>query len=558
MSRGINAAAFVASATSPKPQLIVHEGDLPATVYALRDVLAASGSFFDRGGPVQVVKPADATMPKAVPLTKHGIVMAAHGLCQPVKRDSQGNFVPVTLPDRAAQMYLDMHDWHLRPLAGISTAPLLASGGSIRTVEGYDSVTGLWCANIIPVDIPPRPTIDEATGALELLRREFRTFPFADAVRQKEGPFDLVDLNHPPGQDESAFLIALLTAVCRPSLQLAPGFLINAPSISGSGSGKGLLVRAINAIAYGVQPRAFTTGREKHELDKRLAAELIEAHPAVFLDNVNGTALRSDLMASVLTERPARVRILGQTRMATLNSTAFIAITGNGLSVTEDLARRFIYAELDARCEDPESRPFASGFLEQIMSRRAKLLAAVLTIWRFGLQNAADLDRGKTLGSFEMWGEWCRNPLLNLGCRDPVERIETLKKKDPWRQRVVELFTKWWERHGSSAIPVSGLHHEVTAIIDPQFRGRQYVAAAVRNYEGTRAAGFVLTRQEAAGTWGAATYALTQDVGTDCTGHRAHRTDGGNGATPHHMGPMPDSTDHENWRDEFDQGPHWA
>jgi len=80
------------------------------------------------------------------------------------------------------------------------------------------------------------------------------------------------------------------------------------------------LVRAINAIAYGIQPRAFTVGAERHELDKRLAAELIEAQPAVFLDNANGMALRSDTLASVLTERPARVRLLGQTRMVALNS----------------------------------------------------------------------------------------------------------------------------------------------------------------------------------------------------------------------------------------------
>jgi hypothetical protein len=67
----------------------------------------------------------------------------------------------------------------------------------------------------------------------------------------------------------------------------------------------------------------------------------------------------SDTLASVLTERPARVRVLGETRMVPLNSTAFVALTGNGLTVTEDLARRFILCELDARCEDPESRPFA-------------------------------------------------------------------------------------------------------------------------------------------------------------------------------------------------------
>jgi putative DNA primase/helicase len=413
----------------------------------------------------------------------------------------------------------------------------------------------------LSVDLPTRPTIDDASDALDVLRLTFRTFPFADAVRRREGVIDVVDLNHPPGQDESAFLVALMTAICRPSLWLAPGFLITAPAVSGAGSGKGLLVRAINAIAFGVQPRAFTMGGERHELDKRLAAELIEAQPALFLDNANGTALRSDLLASVLTERPARVRVLGQTRMVCLNSTAFLAITGNGLSVTEDLARRFIYCELDARCEDPESRPFAAGFLENIICKRNELLAAVLTIWRFGRQNVANLDRGKPLGSFEAWGEWCRDPLLAVGCCDPVERIELLKSKDPRRLRVAELFTTWWQHHGSSPIAANDLDYLVKAIVDPQGRGRQYLAVVISGLAGTRAAGFVLSRQPSAGRWTAATYALTQESAPDGTEHRTH---GPNGGTPHPMGPMPDGTDNENWLDGLAnyldgsaQGPHW-
>ena len=164
--------------------------------------------------------------------------------------------------------------------------------------------------------------------------------------------------------------------------------LVTAPAVSGAGSGKGLLVRAICSIAFGIRPRAFTSGGERQELDKRLAAELVEAQPALFLDNANGVVLRSDTLASVLTERPARVRLLGQTRMVPLNSIAFLAITGNGLTVTEDLARRFNPCELDARCEDPEARPFPARFLQQIERQRSELLAAALTIWRFGRQNA--------------------------------------------------------------------------------------------------------------------------------------------------------------------------
>ena len=228
--------------------------------------------------------------------------------------------------------------------------------------------------------------------------------------------------------------------------------------------------------------------------------------------------------------------------MVPLNSTAFIAVTGNGLTVTEDLARRFISCELDARCEDPESRPFTGGFLIDIERERAELLAAVLTIWRWGRQNATDLTRGKPLGSYEMWAEWCRDPLLALGCRDPVERIEALKANDPKRQRIGELFRTWWVHHASDIMKANDLAEPVKAIADPQGRGRQYLATLFLGLAGTRAAGFVLTRQEPAGKWTAATYALTEASPTNTTGHRTHRTDGVEVPPTSPTGSMPDVT----------------
>jgi hypothetical protein len=136
VSNGLNAAAaFVASATTPKPQLVVHGSNLPATVIALRDLFAASSGLFDRGGPSQVIKAANGNAPMAAALTKHGVVMEAHRLCEPVQRNGQGNLVPVTLPERVAQMYLDMNDWKLPPLAGISTAPVLFIGWFCQDIQ---------------------------------------------------------------------------------------------------------------------------------------------------------------------------------------------------------------------------------------------------------------------------------------------------------------------------------------------------------------------------------------------------------------------------------------
>jgi hypothetical protein len=522
--RAANVAEFVNAAVTTRRELIVHPGDLPATAVALRDLLAASGQLFDRGMlPVRVVMRADRGAPSVTRLTRHNVVMEAHRLCEPVRLGADGTRKAVTLPDRVAQMYLDMFgEWNLRPLAGVSTAPLLSSDGSVRAADGYDSSTTLWCCNVPKLTLPARPSHADAQAALRLLREAFRTFPYSDAARRRDAILgvEVVDITKPPGADESAFLLGLLTAVCRASLWLAPGFLFTAPAVSGAGSGKGLLVRAICTIAFGTAPRAFTTGGERHELDKRLAAELVEAQPALFLDNVNGVALHSDTLASVLTERPASVRILGETRMVPLNSVAFVAVTGNGLTVTEDLARRFIVCELDARCEDPESRPFPAGFLDQVQGRRAQLLAAVLTIWRWGRQNAAKLARGKPLGSFETWGDWCRDPLVTLGCRDPVERIEQLKASDPRRQRVGDLYRVWWEHHSATPMKVNDLAEPVKTTADPQGRGRQYLATYIKSLTGTRVGGFVLTRQEPAGKWAAATYGLTP---TD----REHRPDSG-------------------------------
>jgi len=295
------AADIVDLALKPKPELIIHRGSLPETAETLRDLLAKSERLFDRGLPVRVIRPADGGPPSAIPLTRHNVVMEAHRLCQPVKEE-KGDHVPVTLPDRAAQMYLDMHgEWGLPPLAGISTAPLLSRDGSVRTADGYDPATALWCRSVPTLRLSKEPTRAQAENALGLLRHAFCTFPFADAARRWDAALgvEVIDINSPPGRDESAFLLALLTAVSRPSLWLAPGVLFTAPGVSGSGSGKGLLVRAISAIAFGISPRPFTTGGKGQELEKRLAAELMEAQPSLFLDNANGLALRSDTLASV-------------------------------------------------------------------------------------------------------------------------------------------------------------------------------------------------------------------------------------------------------------------
>jgi hypothetical protein len=73
------------------------------------------------------------------------------------------------------------------------------------------------------------------------------------------------------------------------------------------------------------------------------------------------------------------------------------------------------------------------------------------------------------------------------------------------------MFAMWWQHHGSTPVKVADLHRDIIAIINPQGRGRQYVATKLKTMNGTRTAGYVLSRQEAAGNFAAATYQLTME-----------------------------------------------
>ena len=373
------------------PRLLIDPANPHATVDALRDILAQWGDLYDRGGPVRLAFDQTQGGSVAQPMMPTTLALIAHRACRPYVATRKDGLIieeDAPLPRAVASMYLQARgEWRLRPLNGIASTPLLRQNGEIHCVAGYDRDTGVWLENLPDVGghVPKNPRRDEALRALSTVREAIRTFCFADAetVLGPDGA-DHVDTSRPPGRDESAALAALLTAICRPSLHLAPGILLRAAPISGAGVGKGLLARCICETGFGRAPHAITGGANVEELEKRVAAELIEGPAALFLDNLNDTVLKSAFLASVLTERPARVKLLGRSRMVALNPSSLIVVTRNGLSVSEDLARRFITVNLDPKTEEPEARSFSTDVLAEVRANRHELLVALLTIWRWG------------------------------------------------------------------------------------------------------------------------------------------------------------------------------
>jgi hypothetical protein len=498
-----------ASSWATRPLLIVDSSNLAATAQSLAERFAIAGGLFEQGSHVVKIihSPGGDSVER---LNANGIVVIAHDVCQPVvMRMVRGELVReyITLPTRVAHLYLNLTGRRGLPkLQGICAAPLLSNDGTVRCEARYDRETGFWCVGVDLSPIPERPTIEDARHSLRFIRDTFATFPFADSVRVDSNGESVVDRARGPDVDETTFILGLMTAVCRPSLPLAPALLTRAPQLSGSGTGKGLLNHAIAQIAYGREPTAFTSTGNRRELDKRIESALIESGPMVFLDNCNAEELSSNVLAQAITEGTIMTRLLGHTRMVRLNTHAFIAVTGNTVRISEDLARRFIVVELDAKCENPERRSFHEDFSASIKEHRAELLAAVLTIWRWGRQTS--LRPGVPLGSFERWAAWCRDPLLALGCVDPVERAADIKSEDPHRQEIFEFLETWQAQHGSKPVKLRNLDPRVRNLIGGS---RQKFATFVGNLEGARAGGFVMSITKPESKWGAADYTVHRE-----------------------------------------------
>jgi hypothetical protein len=478
------------------------------TARHLAAILGRSPCLFDRNGPVRLVTSQRGLEVKA--LNKNAVTIAAHEVCRPVQEEfveGVRQLNDVALPDKIASLYLDLvGEWQLRPLNGFCYGPMLFDNGQFELQEGYDKTSGLWCTQTLIGKVPAAPSRSDAQAALQTLREILKTFPFADAAMRSDDGQTLVDLSIPPRFDETVVLVALMTAVCRASLPSSPGVLIRGAQFSGSGLGKGLLARAISLIAFGSEPEAFTVGHTKKELEHRLAAMLFRAVPMMFIDNANSITLNSDLLAQALTEPNIATRKLHTFEMVPMPTKTFLLVTGNDVRLGEDCARRVIVAELDARSENPEHRKFCPGFLTNVKARRPELLAAVLIIWRWGRLNS--LGQGQSLGSFEQWGYWCRDPFLALGCADPVARLSQMKTEDPTRDMAVELLRTWYECHGAIGLCESQVDGQVREIIGRDV-SRQRFVEYLNRLKNSEIGGLRLSVTRT-GKWSKAVYRVTE------------------------------------------------
>lgn len=326
-------------------------------------------------------------------------------------------------------------EWpHLRDLVGIVRAPFLASlSGDVVTVAGYHEESGYLL--VTPpgygaVEVPDRPTREQALQALETIKDLLSDFPFAGE------------------RDQSAALAALLSLVARPALggENVPGFVFEANT---SSAGKTKLADTLAIIATGAQSPKQGFTRDEAEMEKLLGGLAGEARALLSFDNITETIGGSKLDLVLTCNGLFSYRLLGFNKTAHSAWRTVLFFTANNPTIGGDIGRRLLVCRLDCADAQPSKR---EGFKYQLpryaMEHRARLAGCALTILRAFCQvPERKRPRVRAMGSFEAWSQLVAGSLLWLGEADPLEAVadERNEGMDPQRMAHVAIVEHWNE-----------------------------------------------------------------------------------------------------------------
>ncbi len=319
-------------------------------------------------------------------------------------------------------------NWNLPTLEGVLTAPSMTATGRMIQEDGFDAGTGLYLhfpANETWWTIPEHPDPATVKAAATFLWKPFAAFPFVAEV------------------DRGGFLAALLTALVRPLLPTAPGFLISAPV---AGSGKTLLALCVAALT-GATAGVSSAGRDEEELEKRLLTELRYFSRCIIFDNL-ARPLESESLCSFLTSQHYSGRLLGTNLNIAGRPVAMVLLTGNNPTIIGDLNRRLIRISIDPACEKPFDRRFDLDPLSYVQEHRLDLVSAGLTLVKAAMRSGYKHSGGR-FASFEVWSDVIRNCVcwiaenrwLEVG--DPTASVDKSFDADPETSRLKSLIFEW-------------------------------------------------------------------------------------------------------------------
>lgn len=327
----------------------------------------------------------------------------------------------------------------LPEIIGIARQPMIDERGRVSKKAGYNAVNKLFADfDERAYEVLDSPTQEDALKALAELETLLEEFPFEAEC------------------DKSAALSAILTAVVRSQLKLAPMIHVQAHL---PGSGKSYLTALIAAFATCDEVAASSFPKDDEECRKFLHSQLLSSPAAIIFDNLTTDIYAFKSLCMAITEPTFNARILGASRTAEVSTRTLLLSSGNNVGPVEDMTRRVLTICLNPADSNPAEREFRHpNLIEDLRANRAHFVSCALTVISAWMLAGRPIpDRKKTLNSFMQWGEWCRFPLLWLGRSDPATRLFDLMSNDPEREQTAQIFDVLWRVFKGDAFSVKNV-----------------------------------------------------------------------------------------------------
>lgn len=343
----------------------------------------------------------------------------------------------VSAPDALINRLLSKQDYpELGEIRAAIPYPTSRADGSVITGYGLDKATGLYLLQ----QSEYAPTQLDSAGLRSALQRVWA--PFA------EFPFD-------SPASAGTMLTALLTSVCRVSVETAPAFLVSAQA---PGTGKSKLCECLMLVA-GESKAAVNFPNEPSEQEKTLTAMLLRAPRGMFFDNLKGYLKDTSSFCMAMTSAQYRARMLGGLNTVEISNRALWVLNGNNVVITGDAVRRVLTVGLESP-ENPGDRQYGFDPVEVIEQNpegyRRDLLNILFTYGQAGRPR----EGLSGYASFEVWNRLVRGCVMWLiaqqltpcNMADPMESIRLAREEDPDTLKR-ELFTAAWaDRYGEAEV----------------------------------------------------------------------------------------------------------